>query len=63
LRKSYGTTSTIGTLPSGTRPAKTIYVIAGAIVNGSPAMLSITSAVVMLVAPAGISLDGVSFGL
>lgn len=65
-----GTTSTIGTLPSGLRPAKLIYVVANSPYLAQPATLSISSGGVikvvsppMVVASQGISLDGVSFGL
>jgi hypothetical protein len=65
-----GTTNTIGTLPSGKRPGKTIYVAANGIFNNYPSVLSINSLGIvkvlwppMLLAPLGISLDGVSFAL
>jgi hypothetical protein len=65
-----GTSTTIGTLPSGLRPAKTIYVVANSPYLAQPATLSISSggvikvvSPVMVVASQGISLDGVSFGL
>ena len=65
-----GTTMTIGTLPLGYRPLKTIYVVANAIQFAQPAQLSIDSAgIIKLVTPAlvaaqpGVSLDGVSFGI
>jgi hypothetical protein len=65
-----GTSTTIGTLPTGMRPAKTIYVVANGILYAQSSTLSInTSGVVRIITPAlvaaqpGISLDGVSFGL
>ena len=65
-----GTTTTIGTLPTGMRPARTIHVVANALQFAQPATLSISSVgTIRVVSPAlvaaqpGISLDGVSFGL
>lgn len=65
-----GTGATIGTLPSGMRPARTIQVVSNAQLFGSPAVLSINSSgVISVVSPSvfiaqsGITLDGVSFGL
>jgi hypothetical protein len=65
-----GTSNTLGTLPSGMRPAKTIYVIATSALYATPSVLSIAaSGVITIVSPAlvvaqsGISFDSVSFGL
>jgi len=65
-----GTSTTIGTLPVGMRPANTIYLVANAMLVATPSTLSINSSgVISIVSPAlvvaksGISLDGVSFAL
>jgi hypothetical protein len=65
-----GPTTTLGTLPTGMRPAKTIYLVANALLYATPSVLSINpSGVIQVVSPAlvvaqsGISFDGVSFGL
>jgi hypothetical protein len=63
-----GTSTTVGTLPTGMWPAKTIYLVANAIQFAQPAQLSInTSGVIKVLSPfvaatPGLSLDGVSFG-
>jgi hypothetical protein len=65
-----GPTTTLGTLPSGMRPAKTIYVVATSALFATPSVLSIDAGGVikvvsptLVVAQSGASLDGVSFGL
>jgi hypothetical protein len=65
-----GPTTTLGTLPTGMRPAKTINLVATALLYATPSVLSINpSGVIQVVSPAlpvaqsGISFDGVSFGL
>jgi hypothetical protein len=65
-----GTTLTIGTLPMGMRPAKTIFLVSSAQLLAFPAVLRInTFGTITVVSPelyfaqSGITLDGVSFGL
>jgi hypothetical protein len=65
-----GPSTTLGTLPSGMRPAKTIFVVATAQQFSTPSVLSIDSSGIikavspaLVVAQSGISFDGVSFGL
>jgi hypothetical protein len=66
-----GSSLTIGTLPVGMRPARTIHVVSNAQLFASPSVLSINSSGVitvvtpstLFVAQSGITLDGVSFGI
>lgn len=66
----FGTSTTIGTLPVGKRPAKTIYVVSNAVFSALRSVLSIdSSGVIKVISPVlsgaqpGLSLDGVSFGI
>jgi hypothetical protein len=65
-----GTSTTIGTLPEGTRPSTAVYVVANGLLYAQSATLRISSSgvikvitPVLVAAQPGISLDGVSFGL
>lgn len=66
----FGTSTTIGTLPVGKRPAKTVYVVSNAVFSALRSVLSIdSSGVIKVISPVlsgaqpGLSLDGVSFGI
>lgn len=66
----FGSSTTIGTLPVGKRPAKTVYVVSNAVFSALRAVLSINSSgVIKVISPVlsgaqpGLSLDGVSFGI